>query len=129
MKEFNFQNFKEFDSKMAGRTIDKVSITKSNLINFPTFFFKANKLESKTHAILYYNEVENQMAIKFIDSNEPKAFKLLGDRKYGAYISAKSFLLANKISAKRTVRYGYTKEIVGDDSIYVIDLNEEGGNM
>ena len=54
-------------------------------------------------------------------------------RKYGAYISARSFLTLNGISdMKYAMRYDYDKQNLPDgQSIYVIDLTkgEDGGEV
>ena len=83
--------------------------------------------------MLYFNKPAQKVAVMFTDEVEPQGFKLAlsNEGKYGAYISARSFLTLNGISdIKYAKRYDYDKQSLSDGrTLYVIDLNkgEDGG--
>lgn len=127
------EGFELFDNSNMSRVVDKITITKSNQLNFPAAFYKINKLDGKKGAMLYFNKVAQKVAIQFTDDVQSQGFKLSlsNEGKYGAYISARSFLTLNGISDKRFAkRYDYDKVEANVQTLFVIDLNkgEDGGD-
>lgn len=127
------EGFELFDNSNMSRVVDKITITKSNQLNFPAAFYKINKLDGKKGAMLYFNKVAQKVAIQFTDDVQSQGFKLSlsNEGKYGAYISARSFLTLNGISDKRFAkRYDYDKVEANEQTLFVIDLNkgEDGGD-
>lgn len=127
------EGFELFDNSNMSRVVNKITITKSNQLNFPAAFYQINKIEGKKGAMLYFNKQAQKVAVMFTDEVEPQGFKLAlsNEGKYGAYISARSFLTLNGISdIKYAKRYDYVQQNVSDGrTLYVIDLNkgEDGG--
>jgi hypothetical protein len=127
------EGFELFDNSNMSRVVNKITITKSNQLNFPAAFYQINKIEGKKGAKLYFNKQAQKIAVLFTDDVQPQGFKLAlsNDGKYGAYLSARSFLALNGISdIKYAKRYDYEKQTLADGQIlYVIDLTkgEDGG--
>lgn len=125
--------FELFDNSNMSRVVDKITITKSHQLNFPAAFYKINKIEGKKGAMLYFNKAAQKVAIQFTDDVIPQGFKLAlsNEGKYGAYLSARSFLTLNGISDKKYAkRYDYEKVDASDRTLFVVDLNkgEDGGD-
>ena len=129
------QGFELFDNSNMSRVVDKITITKSNQLNFPAAFYKINKIEGKQGAVLYFNKAAQKVAVQFTDDVPKHGFKLSlsNEGKYGAYISARSFLTLNGINGKEYAkRYDYQKVDGGDgQTLFIIDLTkgEDGGEM
>lgn len=127
------EGFELFDNSNMSRVVNKITITKSNQLNFPAAFYQINKIEGKKGAKLYFNKQAQKVAVQFTDEVESQGFKLAlsNEGKYGAYISARSFLTLNGINdLKYAKRYDYEKMVAADNqTLYVIDLTkgEDGG--
>lgn len=134
MNNSPLEGFELFDNSNMSRVVNKITITKSNQLNFPAAFYQINKIEGKKGAKLYFNKQAQKVAVQFTDEVQPQGFKLAlsNEGKYGAYISARSFLTLNGISdIKYAKRYDYEKMAVGDDQVlFVVDLTkgEDGGD-
>ena len=129
------EGFELFDNSNMSRVVNKITITKSNQLNFPAAFYSINGLDGKKGAMLYYNKETHKIAVQFTDEVNDKGFKLAlsNNGKYGAYISIRSFLTLNNIETLRYAgRYDYEK-IAGPngEQLFIIDLakREEGGDM
>lgn len=129
------EGFELFDNSNMSRVVNKITITKSNQLNFPAAFYSINNLDGKKGAMLYFNKATQKIAIQFTDDINDKGFKLTlsNNGKYGAYISVRSFMTLNGIDSKRyAARYDYEKLSDTDGQpIFVIDLTkgEEGGDV
>lgn len=128
------EGFELFDNSSMSRVVNKITITKSNQLNFPAAFYSINKLDGKKGAMLYYNKDAKKIAIQFIDVVNDQSFKLTlsNNGKYGAYISVRSFLTLNNIEMPQNAgRYDY-KVVTGanGEQMFIIDLTkrEEGGD-
>lgn len=126
------EGFELFDNSNMSRVVDKITITKSHQLNFPAAFYKINKIDGKKGAMLYFNKVAQKVAVQFTDDAPQQGFKLAlsNEGKYGAYISARSFLTLNGISDKKYAkRYDYEKLDNNGQTLFVIDLTkgEDGG--
>lgn len=127
------EGFELFDNSNMSRVVNKITITKSNQLNFPAAFYTLNKLEGKKSAMLYFNKAAQKIAIQFLDEENPQGFKLAlsSNGKYGAYVSVRSFFTLNGIDNKKYAkRYDYEKVETGDQTLFVIDLNkgDDGGD-
>ena len=118
-------NFKKFE-KTNQRVEDRITISSSNSIGFPTKFFQDNKIGDFKFVVLYYDESEKAIGIQFNnDEVEIHKFTLIKSKiGYGASIVATSFFKVNGIDA-RTYRNRYAWEKVNQDGIgelYVIKI-------
>jgi hypothetical protein len=129
------EDFELFDNSTMSRVVNKITITKSNQLNFPAAFYSINNLDGKKGAMLYFNKVAQKIAVQFIDEVNDKGFKLAlsNNGKYGAYVSVRSFLTLNNIEMPRYAgRYDYEKiDGPGGTPLFVIDLTkrQEGGDV
>ncbi len=128
------EGFELFDSSSMSRVVNKITITKSNQLNFPAAFYTINKLNGKKGAVLYFNKTSQKIAIQFTDEVTPQGFKLAlsSEGKYGAYVSVRSFFTLNGIDNKKYAdRYDYEKiDDANGQPIFIIDLTrgEDGGD-
>ncbi len=124
------EGFELFDNQSINRVVDKITITKNYLINFPTAFYKINNLENKKTVLLYYNKASSQIGIEFKDGEDERGFKITGSNggQNGGYITAKNFFAMNGLVEKiRTGRYDYSKknkrqENLDEKTFFVIKL-------
>lgn len=118
-------NFKKFE-KTNHRVENRITITGSSSIGFPTKFYQDNNVGDHKYVVLYYDENEKAIGIQFTnDDQERHKFTLIKSKKgYGASIVATSFFKINGIDAKIFKnRYLWEKvpqEGVGE--LYVIKL-------
>lgn len=128
-------NFQLFDNKNTIRVVDKITITKNYLINFPSAFCTINELENKKSVLIYYDKEAMKIGLEFMDELDSRGFKITkaaGNNK-GGYISAKSFFAVNGLMGRiRTGRYEYeAKEgTIGKNgscvrTLYVINLESK----
>lgn len=127
------EGFELFDNSNMSRVVNKITITKSNQLNFPAAFYTINKLEGKKSAMLYFNKASQKIAIQFMDEGNSQGFKLAlsNNGRYGAYVSVRSFFTLNGIDNKKYAkRYDYEKIDADGRTLFVIDLNkgEDGGD-
>lgn len=129
------EGFELFDNSNMSRVVNKITITKSNQLNFPAAFYSINNLVGKKGAMLYYNKNAQKIAIQFTDEVNEKGFKLTlsNNGRYGAYMSVRSFMTLNGIDTKKyAARYDYEKLLdLQQQTIFVIDLTkgEHGGDV
>jgi hypothetical protein len=126
MSGFDINNFECFDPSRSGRVVDSISITRTNTIQFPKFFYRKNGLDRKVSARLFFNEGGREVAIQFLDTPELDSYKLCGRESCGRYISPKSFLEKYGIRVSSTKRYPYEKHVREDGTYYVICLDRPG---
>ena len=110
------ENFVLFNNEKSVKIVNKITITKNYLINFPSAFCKINKVEDKKSVLLYYDEKDSKIGIEFKDTLDKRGFKISktsgGDG--GGYIAARSFFALNGLLEKiRTGRYSY--EVINTD--------------
>ncbi len=123
------EGFELFNNQAVSRIVNKITITKNYMLNFPSAFYTLNEIKNARSALLYYNKQTKQIAIEFkMDVNE-KGFKITAPNNgmYGGYITAKNFFILNDLMGKiRTGRYDYEKKEIkkGLDniSLYLIEL-------
>ncbi len=118
--------FSKFEGR-NGRFEDRITISKSNSIGFPTRFYNDNKIADYKYIVLFWDEKENAIGILFSnDENERSKFTIIRTEKYGGMASAKSFFTQYKIdTGKFRGRYEWEKfnqPNVGE--LFVIRLKE-----
>jgi hypothetical protein len=117
-------------SKFEGRNCrfeDRITISKSNSIGFPSRFYADNKIASFKYIVLFWDEKEKAIGISFSnDESEKSKFTIVKSEMYGGMASAKSFFTQYKIdSGKYRGRYEWEKfnqPNVGE--LFVIRLKE-----
>lgn len=122
------EGFTLFDNSAMTRIVDKITLTSSGQFNFPAAFYNLNKLKDKKCVRVYYNQIDQKVAITFLDNEDPKGFKLIlsNNGKYGGYIAAKSFITLNKIDLKKYGgRYDYEKIDTNEGLYFVINLGSK----
>lgn len=121
-------NFVKFQGTNK-RTEERITVTKSAGIGFPTKFFIDNDLALYRYVILYWDKNANTIGIQFTNNEEEKdKFKLIkSNRGYGGNIQARSFYKENGIDViKYHGRYKWEKvDIDGIGLIYTITLVEK----
>jgi len=120
-------SFVKFEGRNK-RVEDRITVTKSAGIGFPTQFYKDNGIAENKYAVLYWDAQNRAIGIKFTNEEGDKAsFVILKSKKgYGGNIAAKSFFKAYDIDTKRVYgRYDWEKtEIPEIGLIYTISLKE-----
>lgn len=122
---FNFQKFEKTNSRYE----DRITVTASNSIGFPTKFYQDNNIADYKSVVLYYDKDQKAIGILFTNSDEEKhKFSILKSKKgYGGSIVATSFFKTYGIDTKLYHRrYKWEKvnqEGIGD--IFVIQLQAE----
>ena len=120
---FTFEKFQNRHSRIE----ERITITKSNSIGFPSQFYHQNNIKDFKYAVLYWDVQEKSIGIRFTnDESEKKNAFMIARSKigYGGSISARSFFRHYKIDP--TVyhgRYEWTKHSeasVGE--LFVISL-------
>ena len=105
----NFQKFERTNSRQENR----ITVTMSNSIGFPTKFYQDQILKDFKYAVLYYDPLEMIVGIQFTNSDEEKhKFSILRSKKgYGGAIVATSFFKFYNIDLiKYHNRYEWKKE-------------------
>ncbi len=128
MSDYNF--IKHTD--VGKRFEERITITRSNHIGFPTQFYKDNDVANFKYTVLFYDKTSNAIGVKFTNEQEAGAITIAGHNKgYGGYISATSFFRANRINTKKFAgRYEYKKVTLSDVGfeeagvIFVLELQE-----
>lgn len=120
---FNFKKFEGTNSRFE----DRITVTKSKSIGFPTKFYQDNNLSNYKYVVLYYDVDQKAIGIQFTNSAEEKhKFSIAKSIKYGGGIVATSFFRTHKIdTAIYRGRYNWEKvpqDGIGD--LFVIKLVE-----
>lgn len=120
--EYSFQKFEGTNVRLENR----ITITKSKAIGFPTEFSDKNDVKTYKYAVLYFDKTAKAIGIMF--SNEEGTndrFSLIKSPKYGASIIAQSFFKANGIDPiKYHGRYVWKKvPMEGAGELFVIELD------
>lgn len=119
--------FKKVETRNV-RSEDRITITTSNSIGFPTKFYQENKVADFKYVVLYYDATSKALGILFTnDENEKYKFAIIKSTKgYGGSVVARSFFKAYNIDPK-TYHNRYVWEIVDQEGVgklYVINLKE-----
>lgn len=117
--------FQKFE-KTNARQEDRITITTSNSIGFPTKFYQDNNLKDLKYVVLYFDKDNMSIGIQFTNNEDEKhKFTILrSNRGYGGAVIATSFFKVNAIDPKiYHGRYEWNKENPeGIGELYVIKL-------
>ncbi len=121
-------NFTKFERTNA-REVDKITVTASNAIGFPTKFYQDQGLKDYKYVVLYYDSQEMAVGIQFTNNEEEKhKFSILKSKQgYGGSIVATSFFKTSSINPKEYHgRYEWQKEnLEGVGELYIIKLKPQ----
>lgn len=122
-------NFKKFEN-VNKKTEDKITVTKSNSIGFPSKFYSDNNIKDFKYVVLFYDEVQKALGVHFTNDEVEKSKFTIIKGKIGATggsIIARSFFKTYNIdSTKYAGRYEYVKEnIEGVGQVFVVQLKEK----
>jgi len=124
----NMYKFVKFEGRNA-RMEDRITVTKSKSIGFPTKFYKDNNIQNFKYVVLFYDQEKKAIAIKFTnDIVEKNKFAIIKSTQgYGGSVVAQSFFKSLGIDAEKYAnRYNWEKtNIEGIGEIYVINLIEK----
>ncbi len=120
-------NFKKFEGRNK-RHEDRITITKSGGIGFPTRFYQDNNLANFKYVILYWDEGNKAIGIQFNnDESEKNKFSILkSGAGYGGNIIARSFFKDNRIENNKYYgKYEWVKQTIdGIGEVYTVVLKE-----
>lgn len=122
--EYQFEKFQNRNVRLENR----ITITKSNSIGFPSKFYKDNEIRKYKYVVLFYDKKQKAVGIQFMnDEDEKNKFSVIHSKKgYGGSVVVRSFFKTYDIDPK--LYYGrydwkkYTSEETG--KLFVIDLKE-----
>ncbi len=119
--------FKKFEGKNV-RLENRITITKSNQIGFPTKFYQDNGIKDFKYVLLFWDEGNRAIGIHFSNNEkEENKFKIMHSTKgYGGSVIARSFFRAYGIDPQKyRGRYEWEKyNIVGTGEVFVIKVEE-----
>lgn len=120
-------NLKKFENAHA-RVVDKITVTRTQSIGFPTKFYNDKNIKSFKYVVLYYDAEQKAIGIDFTNNVEEKSkFTIIHSKKgYGGSIIARSFFTTNEIDTNKYYgRYSWEKAPVpGVGDVFVIKLAE-----
>ena len=120
-------NFTKFENT-HGRYENRITITSSKSIGFPTKFYEENKIDSYKYVILYFDVEKRAIGIQFsTDDNEPHKFTIIKSKDgYGGGIVATSFFRKHEIDPKlHKGKYDWQKVETQFGKLFVIELKKE----
>lgn len=120
-------SWKKFDNLHA-RLEDRITVTKTGAIGFPTKFYEDNNIKEYKFIVVYYDESRNALGIHFTaDENEKSKFAIAHSKQgYGGSAIVRSFFKVSRIDPKRYYgRYNFSiAEEEGIGKLYVFQLKE-----
>lgn len=125
---YNFQKFEGRNIRLENR----ITITKSNSIGFPSKFYNDNKIKDFKYVVLYWDGGNKAVGIKFTnDENEKSKFTIIHSKiGYGGSVVARSFFKLYEIDPKvYHGRYDWEKQnIDGIGEVYAIKIESKETN-
>lgn len=120
-------NFKKFENAHQ-RLENRITVTKSAAVGFPTKFYTDNHIGEYKFVVLYYDEVQKALGVHFTnDENEKNKFKIIHSKLgYGGNIIARSLFKSLDIDPKLYYgRYEWEKyPLEGVGEVFAIKLTE-----
>lgn len=118
-------NFKKFEST-GGKYETRISITGSRSISFPTKFYQDNNIKKYKFVVLFYDEGQKAIGLKFTDDeNEPHKYTLIKSDNYGASIVSTSFFKKYNLDPKKYKgKYDWKRPNTEFGRLFVIELNK-----
>lgn len=119
-------NFKKFES-IGGKYETRFSITGSRSISFPTKFYEENNIRRFKFVVLFYDEDQKAIGLKFSDDeSEPHKYTLIKSDNYGASIVATSFFKKYNLDPKKYKgKYDWKRVNTDFGKLFVIELGEQ----
>ena len=126
--DYNFQKFEGRNVRLENR----ITITKSNSIGFPSKFYDDNKIKDYKYVVFYWDKDNQAIGIKFTNEESEKSkFTIIKSKAgYGGSVVARSFFKMYGIDPKLYYgRYEWKKQnIEGVGEIYVIKIEKRESN-
>ncbi len=128
MKDYQFIKFEG----LHGRQENRITITKSNQIGFPTKFYEDNHIKDFKYVVLFLDKKNKAVGVHFAnDEKEKNKFSILHSKAgYGGSVSVRSFFRLNGIDPQvYHGKYNWEKQdITGVGKIFVFELKESEEN-
>lgn len=122
--EYNFQKFEGRNVRLE----DRITVTRSHAIGFPTKFYTDNGIKNFKYVLLFWDAGNKAIGIHFTNGEEEKSrFTIMHSKiGYGGSIIARSFFRSYDIDPKKyRGRYQWEKKsLEGVGEVYVIKLRE-----
>lgn len=122
LMQYNFQKFEGRN----GRLENRITITKSNSIGFPSKFYADNKIKDFKYAVLYWDKENKVIGIRLTnEESETSKFTIMHSKiGYGGSVVVRSFFRMYGIDPRvYHGRYGWEKNNVdGIGEIFVIKI-------
>jgi len=122
--DYNFQKFEGRNVRLE----DRITITKSNSIGFPSKFYDDNKIKNYKYVVFYWDKDNLAIGIKLTNEESEKSkFTIIHSKAgYGGSVVARSFFKTYNIDPKKYHgRYDWEKKgIDGIGEVYVIKIKE-----
>lgn len=122
--EYQFQKFEGKNTRLENR----ITITKSNQIGFPTKFYQDNGIKNFKYVLLFWDAGNRAIGIHFTNNEkEENTVKIIHSTKgYGGSVLARSFFRTYGIDPqKNRGRYEWEKyNLTGTGEVFVIKLKE-----
>lgn len=119
--------FKKFKKKNV-RQENRITITKSNQIGFPTKFYQNNGIKNFKYVVLFWDKNNKAIGIHFTnDEKEKNKFSIIHSKKYGGSVVVRSFFREYNIDPKiYHRRYEWEKHnLEGVGKIFVVRIKEK----
>lgn len=120
-------NWKKFDNVHA-RLEDRITVTKTGAIGFPTKFYEDNNIKEYKYVVLYYDEAQKALGIHFTsDDSQKSKFTIIRSKQgYGGSAVVRNFFKISKVDPEKYYgRYDFTianEEGIG--KLYAFQLKE-----
>lgn len=121
---YKFQKFENRNARLENR----ISVTRSNSIGFPTQFYRNNNIRQYKYIVLYYDQDKEAVGIHFTSSEEDKnKFSIIHSKKgFGGSVVIRSFFRTYNIDLEKYHgKYKWEKQqLEGVGELFVIDLKK-----
>ena len=121
---YKFQKFENRNARLENR----ISVTRSNSIGFPTQFYRNNNIKQFKYVVLYYDQDKKAIGIRFTNNEEDgNKFSIIHSKKgFGGSAVIRSFFRTYNINLKKYYgKYEWKKRAPeGIGELFVIDLKE-----
>jgi hypothetical protein len=124
MTNYNFVKFEGRNQKLE----DRITVTRSSSIGFPTKFYNDNGISEYKFALLFWDAENSAIGISFTnDVEDSNRFSINHSDKYGGAIIARSFFKSNNVDLEKVSgKYKWEKVALdGVGTLFVIKLTEE----
>lgn len=123
--EYHFEKFRNRNARLE----DKISITKSHSIGFPTKFYKDNNISNYKYVVLYYDRSNKSVGIRFTnDETEENSYSISHSKQgYGGSVVVRSFFNTYDIDPEEYHgKYEWKKhQLEGVGQLFIIELTQK----